>query len=107
MSFSDYGREFVEKDYAERKQRYLRFLQSPEWRAACRRVHERFNHLCVICRSSESLQVHHSCYEYPNRPEAGPEVGRGWLPVADAGLVLMCAECHHGWHRFWRTGRLG
>jgi hypothetical protein len=29
------------------------------------------------------------------------------LPVADAGLVLMCAECHHGWHRFWRTGRLG
>ena len=103
MFISEEGQRWLDQELAARKRQYLRFLQSPEWRAACRRVHERFNYLCVVCRGSEGLEVHHSCYDYPNRPEAQGKWPSGWLPVSDAGLVLMCDQCHHALHRFWRT----
>lgn len=98
----DEMRRCLEQQAAERRRRYAEFLRSPEWRAAARRVRDRFNNLCVVCRGAENLEVHHICYDFPNRPEA---VGRwpcGWLPVADAGLVLMCADCHAVYHWRWR-----
>lgn len=106
MSLEDYGREYVEQQLAVTRRRYAEFLRSPEWRAACQRVREHFNNLCVFCQTSENLEVHHGVYLLPNRPEAPPDLPCGWLPVADAGLILAC-QCHCAWHRFWRTGRLG
>lgn len=102
MHYCDYGKRFVEEWFAGRKRQYADFLRSPEWRAAAARVRERFNNLCVVCRCSENLEVNHSSYYYPNRSEAPVTLPRGWLPVADAGLVLMCSDCHRAFHRLWR-----
>ena len=87
MNCLDTLQEFVEKDIAERKQRYAVFLQSPQWRAASARVRERFHNLCLFCRCSENLEVHHLSYLLPNRSDAPPGIPSGWLPIADAGLI--------------------
>ena len=83
---------------AERKRRYARFLQTPEWRAAAARVRKRYNNLCVICRGAENIETHHLVYDLPNRDDAPADIPRGWLPTADAGLVLMCSDCHAWYH---------
>ena len=94
-------RQYLEQQYAERRRRYADFLRSPEWRAAAARVRERYHNLCCVCRGTENLETHHLSYRLPNWPEAPPDLPRGWLPMADAGLVLMCADCHATYHGLW------
>jgi hypothetical protein len=103
MSFSDYEEHVL----APRRRQYHEFLRSPQWRAACARVRERFHNLCLFCKTSENLEVHHGIHLLPNRDDAPPDLPCGWLPAADAGLILLCHDCHFAWHRFWRTGRRG
>ena len=84
---SECGKGDMETVYPKIRRRYAEFLRSPEWRAASARVRERFNHLCLFCRGSDNLEVHHGVHLLPNRPEAPPDLPCGWLPVADAGLI--------------------
>lgn len=100
LNFGEMRRQLEEQVIARRRQ-YAEFMRSPEWRAAAARVRDRFHNLCAICRTTENLETHHVCYDFPNRPEAVGKWPHGWLPVADAGLVLLCSDCHRLWH-FWR-----
>ena len=95
-------RRCLSEQHAQRRRLYAEFLRSPEWRAAAARVRERFHYLCLVCRTCENTQVHHLRYDLPNRPEAEGKWPAGWLPVADAGLVLLCADCHEIYHRYRR-----
>lgn len=82
---SEEGRRRLEQRLDERRRQYLRFLRSPEWRAACRRVQEKANYLCAVCGTSENLQTHHDLDGFPlaNRPEAPANLPGGWLPAED------------------------
>lgn len=90
----------LRSERAARKQLYAEFLRSDMWRAAARRVREKANNLCVLCRRVENLEVHHITYAFPNRPEADGKWPHGWLPVGDAGLVALCSDCHKLLHPF-------
>ena len=95
-------RQCWEQQLAERRKQYQEFLRSDDWKRAAARVRERYHNLCIFCRESENLEVHHLSYDLPNRFDAPPDVPQGWLPVADAALVLCCAHCHWALHRVQR-----
>ena len=42
---------------------YEEYLKTEHWRTLSRLVKERDNYACVICNSSEELEVHHRTYE--------------------------------------------
>ena len=68
------------------KEKYQEYLASPEWKARRERALELAEHKCVLCLSSDHLNVHHNYYG-----NLGNE--------ADADLVVLCADCHSRHHR--------
>ena len=95
---------WVRQQHEEKKKRYIEFLRSPEWRAASRRVKEKANYLCAVCRCSENLETHHDLQSFPlpNRPDAPADLPCGWLPIEDRGLICLCTHCHSAAHKTWR-----
>ena len=60
---------------------YVRYMQSPEWRALAARVMARDHHRCWVCGSRRNLQVHHRTYR---------RFGHERL----SDLVTLCERCH-------------
>lgn len=60
---------------------YLAYLQSPTWKRKRAQVLRRDDRRCVLCHSTERLEVHHASYER-----------RGHEALTD--LVTLCHECH-------------
>jgi hypothetical protein len=65
---------------------YAAFLLSAEWRAMRLAAIHRAGGRCLVCNSSERLEVHHRTYE---------RVGGGELPD---DLVVLCDWCHGLFH---------
>lgn len=70
------------------KEQYKLQLEHPLWLKKRQIILDRDNHKCMLCGSSENLQVHHTKYskgkkawEYPN-----------------STLVTLCRNCHQKVH---------
>lgn len=75
------------------KERYLNFLKSDFWKTEREKILRRFNYRCVICSSTENLNVHHISYEdlYCRRPANSNNV------------VLICREHHDKFHKMYNV----
>jgi 5-methylcytosine-specific restriction endonuclease McrA len=63
-----------------RELNYQEYLNSPEWKALRTKVLER-DECCVLCASTEELEVHHRTY-----------VRVGYEKMSD--LTTVCMPCH-------------
>ena len=72
---------------------YGALLFRPEWIARRAEILKRDKH-CVICNSSESLQVHHRQYHFVIREN---QFKLPW-EYADNLLITLCASCHKRGH---------
>lgn len=70
------------------KEQYHQQLEHPLWYKKRKIILERDNHKCVLCGSTENLQVHHTKY-FKNR--------YAW-EYANSTLVTLCRECHQKVH---------
>ena len=70
------------------KEQYHQQLEHPLWYKKRKIILERDNHKCVLCGSTENLQVHHMKY-FKNR--------YAW-EYANSTLVTLCRECHQKVH---------
>jgi 5-methylcytosine-specific restriction endonuclease McrA len=68
-----------------RREQYVRYMNSPEWRALRKKVLRRDEGACVDCSSGEALQIHHLTYA-----RFGAE------QLED--LVTLCDGCHEARH---------
>jgi len=67
---------------------YEQQLETPEWHALTFLVKDRDGHKCMLCFSTETLQVHHKKY-LPER--------LAWEYDLDY-LITLCRECHERHH---------
>lgn len=61
---------------------YIRYMQSPEWRAKAARRRRWDGNQCWVCGSRRNLQVHHRTYK---------RFGHEWWLF---DLVTLCERCH-------------
>ncbi len=66
---------------------YLEKLKDPRWKEKRDEIVERDDYRCQYCGLTDSLQVHHFCYE-----------GDPW-EVDSSALVTLCKTCHFNSHR--------
>jgi hypothetical protein len=70
-----------------RKEEYLRYLASPEWKIVKTKVHERDGWRCVLCNSPHELQAHHRSYRHFK-----DEINH----LCD--VMTVCRKCHEKHH---------
>ena len=70
------------------KEQYHQQLEHPLWYKKRKIILARDNHKCVLCGSTDNLQVHHMKY-FKNR--------YAW-EYANSTLVTLCRECHQKVH---------
>ena len=63
-------------------------LKDPLWLDKRDSILERDNHTCRACGATDSLQVHHSLYEY----------GKKAWEYPDFWLITLCNSCHKSVH---------
>ena len=68
-----------------KKNFYVTYMASPEWKALREKVYARDNHRCCRCGSQEKLQVHHLTYVRLGRERMGD-------------LITLCGSCHRKEH---------
>ena len=66
---------------------YIKFLQTPYWKAIAEKVRQKAGCRCQLCNSNERLNVHHRTYE-----NHGDELHH----MDD--LICVCSECHEKHH---------
>ncbi len=66
--------------------KYKVYLQSVEWREKAKTIMERDNNKCVVCNSTDKIQVHHKTYDrlYDEEPD---------------DLITLCYVCHNRVHK--------
>lgn len=70
---------------------YRRHLQSDYWHEVRERVLLR-DTKCMMCGSTENLEIHHMNGRYRFHEREHPET-----------LICLCQECHSWIHRYWNT----
>lgn len=73
---------------------YGNLLFDPRWKQRRNEIMTRDNNCCVICRSTDELQVHHRQYQYV-RAAKGFRVP--W-DYPDHLLITLCKSCHQRGH---------
>jgi len=63
------------------RQKYLDYLQSPEWHAVSLAIKKRDNFTCQSCGSTSNLQTHHITY-------------KNLFNEPDEDLICVCQPCH-------------
>ena len=69
----------------DRRQRYRRYLSSPQWAAIRKRVCDKYRNACQECFRVGKIEVHHKTYE-----RIGEE------RIED--LIALCPKCHKALH---------
>jgi 5-methylcytosine-specific restriction endonuclease McrA len=72
-------------------------LFDPRWKEKRKVILERDEEKCVICKSEESLQVHHRQYHFSKSLNAFREP---W-EYTDNLLITLCESCHQRGHRLY------
>lgn len=67
------------------RDKYKKYLLSPQWRARAKDAIERAGNRCQVCGNPLHLQVHHNTYR--NLGNEKPE-----------DLCVLCKECHELFH---------
>jgi hypothetical protein len=71
---------------------YPEYLLTPEWKVTRDAAVERVKGSCQICNGKDRLNVHHRNYDcLANEREHD--------------LIVLCADCHHLFHRSFRLAR--
>ena len=71
---------------------YQEYIASDKWRERRKRILERDNYHCMLCHSTERLEVHHNTYQRFSNED-------------DDDLVTLCRECHERVTSFQREKR--
>lgn len=69
---------------------YKEKLNDPQWKEKRAEIVERDDYKCCYCGNTNSLQVHHFCYNAETR--------NPW-DVDSSALVTLCKTCHFNEHR--------
>ena len=73
----------------DRKVGYDKYIKSPIWERRKRELFERLSAVepeCEVCRSTQTIQVHHNTYENIYTREKNRD------------LIILCQDCHHQFH---------
>lgn len=70
-----------------KKMDYSQFLRTPYWKVISEIVRRKADYKCILCSSSEKLNVHHRTYD-----NHGDELHN----LED--LILLCGKCHEKFH---------
>lgn len=75
------------------KEKYINFLKSPFWKIEREKILKRFNYKCVLCFSTDNLNIHHISYEdlYCRKPASSQNV------------VLVCRYHHEQFHKLYKV----
>lgn len=65
---------------------YPKYLETPHWRYFRELALEHFNNQCLLCNTTENINVHHKDYA---------RLGREKL----SDVVTLCQSCHGLWHK--------
>lgn len=81
---------------------YDQYLQTERWKSLREDVRAR-DRSCVLCNSTERLEVHHRTYKYRGAVHTpGHECDKtdlGYRMELDYSLCLLCARCHSAFHK--------
>jgi hypothetical protein len=88
------GTNQVQMDFEPRHGTYGALLFDKRWIARRSEILQRDNHQCVICFSSEMLQVHHRQYHFV---KALSQFKAPW-EYEDYLLITLCEKCHSRGH---------
>ncbi len=78
---------------------YGALLFDPRWKAKRLLILNRDDHKCVLCASSEDLQVHHRQYHFSKATKA---FSLPWN-YEDNLLITLCEKCHQKGHRQYKV----
>ena len=78
---------------------YGALLFDERWRLKRKKIIERDNNCCVICKNSDSLQVHHRQYHFI---KALQEFKSPW-DYEDYLLITLCEKCHSRGHNKFKV----
>lgn len=78
---------------------YGHLLFDPRWKSKRNEILARDEGCCVICKSSEELQVHHRQYQYV---KAANGFKVPW-DYADHLLITLCKSCHQRGHAKYKV----
>ena len=67
--------------------KYLKYIQSPEWRKKSLKIKQEANFRCKSCNSPTNLQTHHISYKNLYNEQEGQ-------------LVCLCGDCHQELHDY-------
>lgn len=69
---------------------YALYLETPEFNALRQKIFDRDGHKCIVCGSTENIQVHHLTYRNVDYSAPGSE--------NDRDLITLCRNCHAIYH---------
>lgn len=74
-------------------------LFDPRWKSKRLEILARDSNKCVLCKSSESLQVHHRQYHFSESLNA---FKNPWQ-YDDYLMITLCEHCHKQGHRLYKV----
>ncbi|MEW5846432.1 MAG: HNH endonuclease [Bacteroidota bacterium] len=77
---------------------YKNRLMDPRWKARKEEILKRDDHRCVVCGSTEELEVHHRQYHYM----VGASRYRDPWDYNDSLLITLCKKCHSNGHKHYK-----
>ncbi|MEJ5265416.1 MAG: HNH endonuclease [Bacteroidales bacterium] len=93
-----------EKDQEKDQQHgpYGAVLLDIRWRMRRQQIIERDGGKCLICKSTDNLEVHHRQYHFHTR------INRYAMPwdYPDDVLITLCQRCHREGHRLYKIPTL-
>jgi hypothetical protein len=74
-------------------------LFDPRWKARRQKVMVHDDNKCLLCGSTDNLQVHHRQYHFSK----SLNVFRPPWDYSDKYLITLCDKCHRNGHRIYRV----
>jgi len=78
---------------------YGGLLFDPKWKSKRQEILARDQQQCVICRSTDKLQVHHRQYHFM---QSSNQFKPPW-EYANHLLITLCEQCHQRGHRKYKV----
>jgi len=78
---------------------YGGLLFDPRWKSKRQEILIRDQQKCVVCRSTDKLQVHHRQYHFL---ESSNQFKPPW-DYANHLLITLCEQCHRYGHRKYKV----
>ncbi len=93
-----YAKDLNEGTFSQDTDKYKNKLMDPRWDTRRNQILKRDGYQCVVCKSSENLEVHHRQYHYII--DAG--CYRNPWDYPDYLLITLCKTCHADGHNHYK-----